>query len=118
MTKNDLTITLAEAKSFIDSLSDDWYIEGGEEVFTDEFYAGKFEPGQEIVIPNGSVAICYQGDNCVEEEIKDFVSTFKKWKQEQTTEFVTFEIPKGMKKEVTKLVNGFLNKHAHLENDK
>jgi len=108
--KSDLTTTLAEAKSFIDSLSDDWYIEGGEEVFTDEFYAGKFEPDQEIVIPNGSIAICYQGYDYNEPDSKEFVSEFIKWKREQTTEFVTFEIPKGMKKEVTKLVNEFLEK--------
>ena len=110
--KSDLTTTLAEAKSFIDSLSDDWYIEGGEEVFTDEFYAGKFEPGQEIVIPKDSIAICYQGedDHLSIDDFKDFVPVFKKWKREQTTEFVTFEIPKGLKEEVMKLVNEFLKK--------
>jgi len=108
--KSDLTTTLAEAKSFIDSLSDDWYIEGGEEVFTDEFYAGKFEPGQEIVIPKDSIAICYQGYDYNEPDSKGFVSEFIKWKQEQTTEVVTFEIPKGMNEEVTKLVNEFLEK--------
>jgi hypothetical protein len=107
--KSDLTITLAEAKAFIDSLSDDWYIEGGEEVFTDEFYDGEFEPGQEIVIPKDSIAICYQGYDNNEPDSKGFVSEFIKWKQEQTTEFVTFEIPKGMKEEVTDLVKKFVD---------
>ena len=111
MTKHDLTITLAEVKTFIDSLSDDWYIEGGEEVFTDDFYDGKFEPGQEIVIPKDSIAICYQGedDHLSIDDFNDFVSAFKKWKQEQTTEFVTFEIPKGMKEEVNKLVKNYID---------
>lgn len=102
--KKPTKITLGEFDAFQKSLSDDWYfIDDG---LSDEFWDGKFDPAEIVLVGEGDITIAYQGNEELseDEKYKDFLTEFKKWKNGINFDIVTVKIPKGKKEELLALI--------------
>ena len=105
-----MKITRAEFDEFSNSLSDDWYFEGA-----DDISDGSTDPSDVFEIPKDAITICYQGKDHIPEsqQFKDFVIEFQKWKKGIGFEFITLKIPKGKSNEIKNIVKEYLQRKTH-----
>lgn len=98
-----MKITLAEFDEFQKSLTDDWYFI--DDNLSDEFWDGKFDPLEVINVNKGDITIAWQGKGqSPKEEYLDFLSEFKKWKNDINFDIFTVKIPKNMRGEFMKFI--------------
>lgn len=98
-----MKITLAEFDEFQKSLTDDWYFI--DDNLSDEFWDGKFDPLEVINVNKGDITIAWQGKGQFpKEEYLDFLSEFKKWKNDINFDIFTVKIPKNMRDEFMKFI--------------
>jgi hypothetical protein len=106
-----MKITLAEFDAFQKAMPDnDWYFDGDEQFVNDDFWEGVYDPQKIIDVNEGDITLCYQGDKDLsfDEQYKDFLKEFEKWKIGKDTEILVLEVPKGMSPEIKKLVSEYL----------
>jgi hypothetical protein len=100
-----MKILMFEIEEFLKTLSEDWYIEDDGLLEGQYNEKGKLINGSNVInVAKNSIDICWQGEeDCFEDEYKDFLTEFNKWKKTQTCIYITLEIDKSNLDKVTEM---------------
>jgi hypothetical protein len=102
-----MKIPAIEIQKFLDTLSQDWYIE---EEILEPYYdkEGILTSSDVINVLDGDIEILYQGENTsYPGPEKDFMKEFKKWKKTQNTATLIIEVPLDKKDKLVEQIKLF-----------
>jgi len=100
-----MKITLVEFDEFQKSLSDDWYFVDDELYVNEEFWDGNYDPSSIIDVKKDDITIAWQGpDPSPKNDTLDFLTEYKKWKNNCYVDILVVEIPKDKKDDLVKII--------------